>query len=80
MCFMKIRQFGKDNFSGLVSSIIFLLLPHLLVKHFSKAEWQVYWLSFPNTEFSASELKLSLIKSYLCDIENLLTRYFFSNR
>lgn len=47
MHFMKIHQFGKDHFSGLATSTIFLLMQYVAVNHVSSIEWQVYCL-FPS--------------------------------
>lgn len=49
MHLMKIHEFAKGNFSPPVSSTIFLLLQHLVVKHFSKVECQVHCLSLSLT-------------------------------
>lgn len=49
MHLMKTHEFGKGNFSPPVSSIIFLLLQHLIVNHFSKVECQVHCLSLSLT-------------------------------
>lgn len=49
MHLMKIHEFEKGNFFPPVSSIIFLLLQHLVVKHFSKVVCQVQCLSLSLT-------------------------------